>query len=51
MGEIDDIPEFLVQLYLMRTEDDGPLKEGSKRIPPTVYGFIGQGNLAYICLL
>jgi len=51
IGEVRDIPEFLVKMYLKNAKNDGTLKGNSKQIPPTVHGFIGQGNSRFIIFL
>jgi len=48
IGDVDDIPEFLVKMYLKNTKDDKTLKGSSKQINPTVHGFIGQGNARFL---
>ena len=50
LGDVHDIPEFLVKMYLKNAKNDGTLKGNSKRIPPTVHGFVGKGNARFLAL-
>ena len=46
----ENIHDSLVKMYLANAKNDGTLKGNSKRIPPTVYGFVGRGKVCLVYL-